>query len=411
MESKSIQSLVPELASRELTTYKNRGAVSVVKQRSYQRFLPTTRTFQLGDEASWDINTGSGWIQPQNSVLNLKIDIDYDAATTALFLGKDQSITNIISKIEITNKGESYENVSNVNLLSSIVQLNTKSSDYLYYGGGTVALFDSSTDGTALSDATTYYASIPLSAISGFFGGKTAIPSLIGDGMNIKITFATGSQSFVGTDGSASATITPEIFLDIQSLVGEANKFYRKISASKEGISYQYKRYTHKSNTMAGTDTLDSTISTGLTNAVDCLTCVRLQANVNDEEKNSLLAEDIGDIKYQYKLANNYFPSRPIQTPSMAYNMSLKTFGKLQDTKNPGDVSYSKFTTGGRGLFAVDLNRSSVYGSSGMNLRSGAVLDLSLELPGNVDTLRVDSFTGYVANIVGRVDGSVKVFK
>lgn len=411
--------------------YKQPAALSLAVARTYSRQFPQKATYGPGETIRFDLNTGSSYLDPENSYLTFKIN-----ASPTVVGGESYynwgcgSAMNLIRSVTIRSRsGTELDRVEGANLWSLHHTISTETLAYLNTTGrvegwspeakwpegisGTYALFTTGVN---------YRFCIPLKRLAGFFaplkkGQK--VPPQLASGLQLELILddyrTSIRQANPGSTGGAITGYTMSsiaLMLDAVELTDDTQKTLNYESASN-GLEYSYQRvFTATQDVVAGVSSVSQQVRKAVSQAVRAQTIMTPTASRFDINKDSF-ASGLWDVtRFQYRLGSLYFPQQMIETSGYndwqeSYMLFLETFGKLAHTDKETAVSTSLFDTQASSL-CVSLEKDQALNLSGLPINNSRTLELDMMyLPGGFPYARtVTTFLTYVSVSRSYVDNT-----
>lgn len=370
--------------------YKMPQALSTCVNRTFKREYAQRNSYTNGQTIVFDWNTGTSYVDPQNSSLTFTMTVNFAANTNAaevVQFGSGAGACSIIEEIRIISKnGTEVDRIQNANILAKI------HSDWTYDDEGNANLEVALKDKTfvAPADARSLDVCIPLKLLSGFFRPVVKdmlIPAGLASGLRIEITLADPARALFRSAGAGTGltyTITdPEMLLLLSDLDDPTQATLMQESA-ENGLEYSFPSYFATS-----VNTTQTSINEQVKKAVSSCTKVFATAfNVSGADSVALETKDGFDsihsdqfVNFQYRVGSKYFPQQPITKPIQAWYVTNSTWAKnkLSDVV-PNSVNYTDYVTEDKFLVGVPLDTSDKMLFAGLPINNSAILELRLQL-------------------------------
>lgn len=413
--------------------YKQPAALSLAVARTYSRQFPQKATYGPGETIRFDLNTGSSYIDPENSYLTFKINASCtNAEGESYFNWGCGSAMNLIRSVTIRSRsGTELDRVEGANIWSLY---QTLSNDTLAYLETTGRVEGWSPEAKWLEGVSASYAlystgqnirfCLPLKRLAGFFaplkkGQK--VPPQLASGLQLELilddyrTSIRQANAVVGATGGAITGYTMSsiaLMLDAVELTDDTQKTLNYESASN-GLEYSYQRvFTATQDVVAGVSSVSQQVRKAVSQAVRAQTVMTRTSSRFDLTRDSFVTGQFDVTRFQYRLGSLYFPQQMIETTGYGdwqetYMLFLETFGKLTHPDKEPAISTSLFDYQASSL-CVSLEKDQALNLSGLPINNSRTLELDvIYLPGGNPYARtVTTFLTYVSVSRSYVDNT-----
>ena len=382
---------------------------SVVVNKTMKRSYFQNRSYDGERTMVCTLNTGSDYIDLENSSLVVKIKVEStNAGPFACGFGVG-SACNIIRNIRINHRsGVQYTNTQEYNHHRVIEDNNIESVDWfntvgsnMGYGPSTSYIFDNTIPEE--------YFSIPLCKVHPFFdpqNGVKQLPSCMASGLRIEIDLEKLGNIFntkgaLGEEPPTSYSIE-DIYFNLQScvLMDSASASINNIAQSK-ALEYLYcDIFTNRSVAAGGQTNINVDINKSVAFCQKATT-IMVPDSVDNVLSNDTFIYEYKDGDWWYSLGSNQYPSNQyIDNAAVAYHNNLVVWNKLCKKakimmSNVTPLSFQTTFGSYSASFEMDtaLELSSLPITSSRVLRLESKLDVALP-----DSQRVLTFIKYLAS-------------
>ena len=400
-------------------------AVAVSRSVTSQFFQ--SQTYSPGSTAVVIMNTGSAYVNMQQSTLQLDVRNDSNAAA---FFGPSKfgcSATNLINRITILSRsGQILERVERCNQYAAIKLMYGHDRGYragpaTAYGAADVAISTPTQDGLDWLPGETLRFCIPLGEFSSLCDTVGSLwPSQLASGLRIELVFESADNALVsnGTEvipfkmdyAVVGCKIQAESYLLSDLVMRSLNEASARQGLEVVGVSV-FNNQSSRASKILNID-VGKSCSRALT------VCHRELPGFPGVKATNVSSFET--VKYtaishpteaQYRIGSLYYPQSSIRAlnartvASELFMQTARAFGKLHQTMGVSTGVGLRDFTNGSAVIAQDLERSSVLELSGVPLSNSRSLVLNLaytDAPAQATT--VDLFLSYVTLI--RVFGS-----
>lgn len=401
----SAQADESDLSANNLV-YSNPDSLSLAVSRSTSRLFFQRASYNPGETAVIDINSGTDFADPANAYLTFScVPTQATAAGTCTFgIG---SAMNLIRQITIRSRsGVEIDRVERANVWSLFEsQYKYPSSWFTTVGsategwGVTMANVAAATVNDTTNAGTRFC--IPLARISSFFNGikkGQKIPPQLLSGLHIEIIWETAATALfsVGNTTTSYSIRNLSLMMDVISMTDDVQKTINQQSANA-GLEYAYPRIFTNPTTISST-VLNVQVRKAVSQANYSWAVSLNAANYNNIAVDSFLG--IYDVlTYQWRLGALYYPLQPLSVNLLdgveAYKQVLEVFGKSRDAWYPPNVLLADYVTNGKGILGVVMEKDQAMDCSGLPVNNSRVLELQATYGTAVSNREVLVFLDY----------------
>ena len=317
-------------------TYVQPQALSLAVARSYNRLFFQQRTYNDGDTAVMDVNSGTTFNDTGNAYLTFSVGLKASSGTPTAGWGS-ASAMNVIKSITIKSRsGIEIDRLDNANVWSAFNTAYTNTNAYLTRQGPIEGWGSAVTD---LSGTPKRYV-IPLKRIAPFFSPikrGLKVPPQIMSGLQLEIVFEDFRVALLSTVAAGSATITGytisnlAIMTDSITMTDDVQKTINEQSAAG-GLAYAFKRVFTAIDAVNSATSINTQIRKAVTQA-NIAWAVSLFNGANID-LDSFVTPSWDVTEFQYRLGSLYFPLQSIKDSTLdgveAYTQALMVFDKLK---------------------------------------------------------------------------------
>jgi hypothetical protein len=385
--------------------YRQPKSLSLAVNRTMKRQYFQRSSYGALETAVLDWNTGSDYVHPDNSYLTFTILLTGTAPVGGWGVG---SAVNVIDSITIRSRsGTELDRVQRVNLWSKNDIRHSKSADWVSRYG---TMMGYPGVGTALSGAAVKFV-IPLSALSGFFRpvGGHLIPPQLASGLHIELALADHRTAVLLATGALTGYTLGSISMmcDCVTLSDDTQKTLNMESASS-GLEYTYPRIFTSTNSVQST-AVNVQVRSAVSQANIVTGVLLTQANVLDEDSDSLISETWDVESWQVRLGSLYFPHQAIQNAGdglESYMIAQQTYDKSRHPHAENSVALSDFT-GGHGIMSASMEKDQSLNLSGMPINNSRVLECRATLQSYTNPIEFVVFLEYTAVAKAYIDNCI----
>jgi hypothetical protein len=384
--------------------YKQPVALSLAVNRTYKKMF-FQRNAYVGDKSTTmicDWNTGTSYINCDNSYLSFKVKLTGTSTPTASF--GSGSAMNVINEVRLTSRsGTELDRLQNANLWSKFDSLyqkpdgNLKTVGSIQGWGPTL----SASDPANLNGATFTRFVLPLYVLSPFFRPmkKQMIPPQLASGMQFQLVLEDFRTALLGITGTTTGYEIEGLYfnLDCTDLTDDCQKTLNYESAST-GLEYSFERiFTSISQLPSAQLSVSSQVRKAVSQACFATTLTVSQADRLNIAVDPLCAVPFNYTSFQYRIGALYFPNQEVIDASdgvEAYMMAQETYDKLKHPYSEGSVALSSFKAK-HGILAASFERDTSLNLSGLPLNNSRTLELNATYAAVAEPLDVITFLQY----------------
>ena len=411
----SAQAADSDLAVNNLV-YENPDALSLAVSRSSTRLFFQRAQYNPGDTAVIDFNSGTDFIDPENSYLAFSLTAVAASGNYGFGIG---SAMNVIRQVTIRSRsGVEIDRVERANVWSLFETQYRNPKVWFESVGAAMEGFGSSNNGYATAAAATSSTGnrfiLPLKRLAPFFkpikrGQK--IPPQLMSGLHMEIIFENTAMALY-----TAATVTSyqinnlSIMCDTISMTDDVQKTINQQSADA-GLEYAYERVYTNPVVPGASAALSAQVRKAVSQANYAWAVSLESKDYTDLTKDSFAAESWTTTRYQWRLGALYFPLQPLDVNLAdgveSYKQALEVYDKNKLNFIPPNVTLAEFKSGGKAIMAVTLEKDAELDSSGLPVNNSRVLEVNATWSGAVSaTTEVLIFLNYNAVSRSYVDNT-----
>ena len=329
---------------------------SVASNRVMKKNYFQQRNYIGSTTAIAQLNTGTDFIDPINSTLNITLQVNWNSLSakgTALF--GNGSVQNLIKNIRIFHRsGTTYTNTIKQNLFACKRDRYNKSTNWFSSIGTPLMGYDDGTDRPIFGidpdgpGADTAEFCIPLNLLHGFFNplGEPLIPAAVASGLRVEIDLEDAKGAFLNTlpTNWIVSYEVKDIYFNLMSvsLMDSAQASINAVAA-KSSLEYLYLDLFTSTNSQPSANTavnIDVNKSVALLN--EAIAVIQTQFQVGDYFSDMFSTEYFPG-QWWFQLGSNQFPQQKVSTTLTAYQQALQTFDKMKHDDLLPNVNLYKF--------------------------------------------------------------------
>jgi len=359
-------------------TYTLPSSSSIATNRVMKRNYFQNRNYQNDTTMICQFNTGTDFIDPVNSTLNLKVKVTTtgNAGTKLAANFGIGSIQNLIKNIRIYHRsGTTYTNTIKQNLFAAKRDRYTKSHNWFSSIGNALMGYDDDVVFNRDPDSPNVPVlekdfQIPLNLLHGFFNplGEPLIPAVMASGLRIEIDLESARGAFVNTAGVnfttiASYEITDCYFNLMSTSLMDSAVAAVNANAAKNSLEYLYLDLFTSTNSQSANNTtvnIDVNKSVALLN--EAITIVQTQTQLNNYTADQFATAYLPG-QWWYQLGSQQFPNQKNDTSLLSYHQALITFDKMKTDDKEPDTTYDTFLATD-GIYSNSFERNSALSLS-----------------------------------------------
>lgn len=387
--------------------YAQPAALSLAVARTYKKMF-FQRNAYVGDRSSTmicDWNTGTSFVDLQNSYLSFKVKVNSVAGTATANFGSGSAM-NVINECRITSRsGTELDRLQNANLWSKMDSLYTLPDGYLKTVG-TVQGFgeyrNATIDPANLSSTETRFC-IPLTALSTFFRPlkKQLLPPQLASGLRFELVLEDFRTVLFQKLGPVTGYDISGLYfqLDCVDMTDDCQKTISMESAA-DGLEYTYERiFTSLSQVPIGQLTVSQQVRKAVSQSAFATTITMSQADRINVTKDSLNSIPFNYSSYQYRIGALYFPNQEVQDAQdgvEAYIITQQVYDKLKHPYAEGSMTLANFKSV-HGVLGASFEKNTSLQVSGLPVNNSRTLELNTSYVSVTEALDVITFLQYVS--------------
>ena len=384
--------------------YKQPTALSLAVNRTYKKMF-FQRSAYTGDKSTTmicDWNTGTSYINCDNSYLSFKVRLTGTSTPTASF--GSGSAMNIINEVRLQSRsGTEIDRLQNANLWSKFDSIYSKPEGNLTTVGSVQGFGPtlSSSDPANLNGATYKRFVLPLYVLSPFFRPmkKQLIPPQLASGLQFQLVLEDFRTALLGLSGVVTGYDIEGLYfnLDCVDMTDDVQRTINMESAS-DGLEYTYERiFTSVSQLPSAQNSISVQVRKAVSQACFATTLTISQADRINIAVDPLCAVPFNYTSFQYRLGALYFPNQEVIDASdgvEAYMISQQVYDKLKHPYSEGAMTLAKFNAK-QGVLSASFEKDTSLNLSGLPVNNSRVLEVSATYAAVVEPLEVITFLQY----------------
>jgi hypothetical protein len=383
--------------------YKQPAALSLAVNRTYKKMF-FQRSAYTGDKSTTmicDWNTGTSYVNCDNSYLSFKVALTGTTPTASFGSG---SAMNVINEVRIQSRsGTELERLQNANLWSKFDSLYTKPKGNLETVGsiqGFGATLDPVVDGANLG-ATFKRFVLPLYVVSPFFRPmkKQLLPPQLASGLHFEFVLEDFRTALLGITGTTTGYNIEGLYfnLDCVDMTDDVQRTINMESA-QDGLEYTYERiFTSISQLPSSQLSISMQLRKAVSQACFATTLTVSQADRINIAKDPLCCVPFNYTSFQYRLGALYFPNQEVQDAVdgvEAYMIAQETYDKLKHPYSEGAMNLTNFKLK-HGILAASFEKDTNLNVSGLPINNSRICELNATYEAVVEPLEVVTFLQY----------------
>lgn len=381
--------------------YRMPQELSTTVSRTFIKEFSQSQTYSPLSTIVFDINTGSGYIDPSNAMLSFDLAVEASVTPNAgdTYDFGSSSACNLINEIRILSKnGTEILRTQNSNVLSKIMI------DYKYSSDaeGVLNMAGRGLSGLA-ADNTTKRFVIPMKLIASMYEPTVRgmkIPAGLSSGMRIELTLESSSRAIVFTTAGGTGVdyrITNATLFMMKHDLNDPTQSALMRNSASTGLEYTFPSYFCSPLTTTS-QSVNEQVKKAVARATRVFCAIYTTANQSLESVDSFQARPSSDLKnYQYRVGSTYFPNQIVSNDTEAWYLAEDTYDKIRDIKLASSaVNLADYQTGGKFLVGTTLESESALNLSGVSLSNSNTLELRLEMNNSTEK-NLYIFTEYTA--------------
>lgn len=398
-----------ELAANEEVQAKN-GLLYVMPQslssstnKTFIRQQAQRASYPAGETITFDMNTGSRYIDPENCMLMFNVETDGDAQTAANYIPfkGDVGAVSLMKHLTIHAKsGVELERLQECNQYSYTRAKLLENSDYwdkwsALWGAGLKA--DGTNKAQAKCGSTPLKVAIPMNVISGLFRptvkGMKMPPGLI-SGARIEITTEAFVRAFgddVGThDNSTTYTITNPIIVCLAHELGDNSQRILNEVSVDNGLEYTYTRaFTTVEPTASTSPNIQ--IKKAVSQGLRAFAVPVLSTSVNDRTVTDSFTSPLAYTRYQFRIGSQFYPQQQIDSSQEGYWTTMNVYNKSpMSSWYSSSLSFDEYSTtdgnvGPNLIQGASFESDQRLNLAGVPINNSSTLTLESTVPGGTE--------------------------
>ena len=389
------------LVSLNQLSYQLQPDLSVAVSRKHTTSFAQQREYTENQKALIILNTGSSYVDPQNTFL--KLTVTRTGGTNPGYWGWG-SAGNLFRRLVIsTRDGSEIERLDQCHKLNAVLDRYTKSKHWMDTVGSMAGYssrpdkkqqepdaispadqefvigYNTSDSWDKLSetkdDSRTYI--IPMACVSSLFRStSTLLPSVLMSGLRIELELETSGFAIRSTDYVYKVSDI-EVHTDAYQLTDSITRVLNE-HAALQGLEIPIITYAHVSDVVsAGQNNYE--VRKAVSRALSVITKFGPKTGVG-EAKDSMRSSPWRLTSFQTRCGSLYFPNNPIsgatsdETVAQAYHTTLQAFGKHRAPSSEPAVTLEEFRNK-FGVITTSLERSSMLNLTGIPINSSRIAE------------------------------------
>lgn len=393
--------------------YKLPRSLSVAVQRSSIKCYPQKSDFKGGQTIVSDWNTGTSYIDTNNSYFSFGMKSVLVAAgtpgTASAGFGAG-SVINIFNQIKVQSRSGTEisreEKVNQFSLMCTKWKYSTGFLDgfgsVIGYGSGTTAIVD---------DVVTQFC-IPLRLISGIFNPLRSrlMPSQLASGLHCTILLENFNRALITTTNFVVGYEISNVYWSLNA-VTLMDSVLRTLNSesSANGLEYVYERtFTSENQIPQGQVKSNIQVNKAVSFANNLWAIETKNDNATDVKLDSFINVPYAYTFIRVRSGSSYYPTDGIRgstadlTAPIAFIETQQSFDKMRKMAFDNSVSLATFKTGaqGTGCVGVSLEKDTSLSLSGTPVNNSRLIEIELEREaGTADPSTVTLFLTYTSLI------------
>lgn len=393
----SAQAADSDLAVNNLV-YQQPEALSLGVSRTSSRLFFQRSTYNPGETAIIDFNSGTSFIDPENSYLVGTFAITASADTATCSFGSG-SFMNTIRQVTLRSRsGVELDRVERANVWSLYETQYRNPSSWFTSVGAALEGFNQAT--TAMNRTATYRFCLPLKRLAPFFKPMKKcqkIPPQLMSGLHMEIIWE--AYDTVLLQGAGLGTISNyqitnlSLMCDVVDMTDDVQKTINQQSADA-GLMYAYPRVYTAPELPGSAAAISSQVRKAVSQANYAWAVSLNTSYYNDLTNDSFAAVAWDTTRYFWRLGALYFPLQPLDVGIVdgveSYKQVMEVFDKNKLVFDPPNVTLAQYLAG-KGIIAVAMEKDAELDCSGLPVNNSRVLELnatfSTSISGNREVL------------------------
>jgi hypothetical protein len=367
--------------------YEQPEALSLAVSRNSTNQHFQRNDYKSGETAIINVNSGSAYIDTENSYLTFKIKLVGTSTPTANF-GSGSAFNLLRQATTKTKSGVELDRIERLNHFDrnnsaykfgdSYLKKMGESQGY----GPTRVLAD---DAANMSDTAFTRFCLPLSRVCPFYAPlkrSMKIPPQLMSGSQLELIFEDFRTALCVKSGTITDYLISDIRISVDSIaLSDDTQKSLNFESSESGLEYSYARiYTGMSSLTASQASVSTQISLAVSQGCMAFAVVVDQASLIDITVDSFKTVPWNSTSFQWRLGSLYYPQAVLQDETKdgveSYVVAQMVFDKLKHQHAESSVSLTDFKAG-YGMMAVSLEKDTSLGLSGMPINNSRLLQLN----------------------------------
>ena len=390
MKSQTQLAANPEIQAKNGLLYVLPQALASTVNKTYIRQAAQRSSYDEGDTIVFDLNTGSRYIDPENSYLMFDVFTDggpLTKDTNYTAFNKDVGALALLNEFHCHAKsGVELDRIQQVNQYAYSRAQQRENQDYWsrfasIFGGGTRP--DGGVPILGQCSADPHRVAIPMKIISGLFDpvvkGMKMPPGLV-SGARIEITLESFGRAFSanqGSDDSKTYTVTNPIIVMMSHELGDNSQRVLNEESTESGLEYTYPR-VFTTLEPSSSNTVNIQIKKAVAQANRVFAVPILSSGATSQAADSFNSSLVY-TRYQYRVGSLFYPQQRIDTRVEGFMTTLNSYGKLTNMGwySP-HLTYDQYvdSENGRTILGVGLMKDDKINISGVPINNSATLEL-----------------------------------
>lgn len=411
--SDQVSDVSAQAADADLTTnnlvYLKPEALSLGVYRSSSRLFFQRNTYNPGETAIIDFNSGTDFVDPDNSYLAFTVSCIGPSGAASFGVG---SAMNVIRQVTLRSRsGVELDRVERANVWSLYDTQYRNPTTWFSTVGAAFEGWNQASNAMANvvtpSNSTGTRFLLPLRRISPFFRPMKAhqkIPPQLMSGLHMEIIWENANTALVDSAGPAGPAVTTSyqinnlsLMVDVIAMTDDVQKTINQQSADA-GLEYTYPRVYTAPEAPGSSLILSSQVRKAVSQANYAWAVSLQSANYNNILLDSFAAIPWDVSRYFWRLGALYYPLQPLDiniTDGVEpYKQVLEVFNKNCMPMQPPDVTLAQYQgtgsfapSGGSagkclGIIAVAMEKDAQMDCSGLPVNNSRVLELNATFTG-----------------------------
>lgn len=361
--------------------YKNPVPQSVVVDRVLKRQYFQNTRYNAGQTMICILNTGSDFVDTDNSSLILKVKVTGTGGFWAGSFGTGSGL-NLARNVRLYHRtGVCYSNTQRINLYHKLKDRYTMQQEWMDTVGRLMGYDQGADTITNIAEgADELTVVLPLKHFHSFFApeSKVYLPACMASGLRVEIDLASFAEAFVNDPtqpGTINGYSIEECYIETMNVqLQDSSQSAINEMASSQSLEYVYKDIFTSQNTSPALSTaVNIDINKAVSFADSVVATVQDSAKLNDITQDSFDC-DFRRSEWWISLGSNYYPSAvKVSDERVAYKNALMAFDKLKHSEKPSLTTLQDFNTT-NGVYAVSLERDTALALSQTPVNSSRAL-------------------------------------